>query len=408
MASADESKLKQFIDAFLTCTHCKKRFDRPSILTCSHTFCRECLGKLIQTDESVTCPVCQENILLPRKGISEVKANTFLEFVLKYVNVLETFSSPDSVKGNCKLCEGEGVTVFCSECNGLICSVCENQHERMKPFKGHNVVQLSELLKSDIVDVIRTLSKGEQEENCSSHDGEPLRFFCHRCHIAICRDCTVVEHNTGDHRVSALDEITDARRRVLGDLLEKTTEKKDRNAEFIIGKDQTKQSILDQKAEVANAIENITKELVDQIEEQKSKLLQKLEKVTTARLMRNEKVFEAAEADQEQLTECCGMTSLLLHNARDVDLLQINGEFIQAMKKQNAKVENASFAAELSRLGVVFKPGVSVDELNIGTVSPVQYDQKATAVSESSSTSWAGLEGSLRGFSAAFWNSLKE
>ncbi|XP_071845940.1 E3 ubiquitin-protein ligase TRIM56-like [Apostichopus japonicus] len=406
MASGyDTSKVSLFAETFLTCRHCKKLYTRPTILVCSHTFCKDCLAELLLADETVTCPSCQENILLPKKGIEALKSNTFVEFLLKYVHLLKTFGSPSELKGKCKLCECEDIKVYCQECSGAICNVCETQHERMKPFKGHTVLQLSDMLQMDVTDVIGMLSKGAAEEECPNHHGEPLRFFCQRCNTTVCRDCTVVEHNTGDHRVTALDEITDSRRRRLEDGLEKLKKRRERNSNFVNGKEESMRNLLDQKLEISNAIENITKEVIDKINSQKAALLDQLEKVTAAKLTGNEKIFEAAENDHDKMNDCCAVSELLLATARDADIIQVANEFYHDIKKQNLKVENFSFAPQLSRLGIIFKAGVCVDDLHIGRIVPAQYKQEEE---EKTSPGWVDIEESFRGLSTAFWNSLKD
>lgn len=406
--SNEESKvrLSKFVETFLTCRHCTRRLRRPAILLCSHSFCRECLAALQQSDETVTCPVCQENLLLPRKGVNALKSNTFLEYLLKYITTLETFVSSDEPTGKCKLCESDGIKAYCQECAGAICNVCETQHERMKPFKGHTVVQLSDMVHGDIKETVRVLSHGEADEECPSHDGEPLRFFCQKCRTAVCRDCTVVDHNTSEHRVSALEEISDARRRDLGDVLKKLNEKRERNLKFIAGKEDTMKTILDQKSEISNAIDNITKELIDSINKQKKDLLEQLEKVTTSKIMGNKVIYEAAERDQKEMNDCCEITELVLATAKNVDLIQVNGEFYHCIKRQNSKLENYTFASQISQLGIVFKPRTVVDELKVGRIVPAQ--QHLDDRSSSGTSGWGGIEGSLKEFSSAFWNSLKE
>ena len=62
MASGAEKKMTQHLD----CAICWDKFKEPKVLSCQHTFCRECLEELvIEAGTCVAkCPVCRRTTLV--------------------------------------------------------------------------------------------------------------------------------------------------------------------------------------------------------------------------------------------------------------------------------------------------------------------------------------------------------
>lgn len=53
-------------------------FNAPLLLTCSHTFCLECLARLcvfLKQDQTFQCPLCRETISLPWGGVPKLPVN---------------------------------------------------------------------------------------------------------------------------------------------------------------------------------------------------------------------------------------------------------------------------------------------------------------------------------------------
>jgi tripartite motif-containing protein 2/3 len=66
---------KDFTEHFLTCSTCINQYSsdshdhQPKLLPCSHTVCRQCLERIVNSQprsDAIKCPICREHILLPR------------------------------------------------------------------------------------------------------------------------------------------------------------------------------------------------------------------------------------------------------------------------------------------------------------------------------------------------------
>lgn len=64
----------------IRCKLCNKLYDEPRLLDCLHSFCTGCLQAYVSktTDNTVTCPTCQESTNLPENGIQGIMLNTLL------------------------------------------------------------------------------------------------------------------------------------------------------------------------------------------------------------------------------------------------------------------------------------------------------------------------------------------
>lgn len=57
------STLEQKLAKILECAICLEAYDEPKVLRCQHTYCKNCLEKLVNKSglgHKVTCPECRE------------------------------------------------------------------------------------------------------------------------------------------------------------------------------------------------------------------------------------------------------------------------------------------------------------------------------------------------------------
>ena len=182
------------------CSVCLELFTEPKILPCCHTFCLECLKKTAsrgKTEGQITCPKCRQSHPIPAGGLSEF----LTDFVTTYELEVASISTKERKDIVCGECEQPGpVTHFCSDCQNYLCDECGLQlHKRLKTFRGHNVVPISQVSTAALC----------QTQYCGLHKGESLKLYCETCEELVCRDCTLV-----DHREHSYKFVQDARKQV--------------------------------------------------------------------------------------------------------------------------------------------------------------------------------------------------
>ncbi|XP_056308919.1 E3 ubiquitin-protein ligase TRIM35-like [Danio aesculapii] len=108
----------------ISCPVCCEIFKDPVILSCSHSFCRECLQQFWRTKGTRECPVCRR-----RSSRDDPPNNLVLR------NLCESFHKerkerPEEI---CSL-HGEKLKLFCLEDKQLVCLVCitSQQHDNHK------------------------------------------------------------------------------------------------------------------------------------------------------------------------------------------------------------------------------------------------------------------------------------
>ena len=80
----------------LTCQVCFRLFREPHTLPCSHSYCKVCIGKLLQTSalkNKFNCPQCRKETTLSHSPSSSLKQQTFVSPHPMYKNRNSTFDS---------------------------------------------------------------------------------------------------------------------------------------------------------------------------------------------------------------------------------------------------------------------------------------------------------------------------
>ncbi|XP_025085399.1 E3 ubiquitin-protein ligase TRIM63-like isoform X3 [Pomacea canaliculata] len=134
-----------FEEQFLRCQICNERFNKsersPKSLPCNHTYCLPCLTQIFDHAQ----PQSRRHLLW---------ADGAAEGTLK-----------------CPTCRVEIV-------------VSKNKIKDLP--NDHRVVQMMDFLSQAVSATTQNL--------CSRHERQPLNFFCRKCLMPVCRDCTVLDH----------------------------------------------------------------------------------------------------------------------------------------------------------------------------------------------------------------------
>lgn len=107
------------------CPICAYQFSTPDkvpkILPCSHTFCSPCIDNIIaatpsNSDSSVKCPICRQDVYIPKDGVQGFFDNYF--------------KSAPQQEETCDICGAREVRKLkhCHECNSILCSGCHKSH----------------------------------------------------------------------------------------------------------------------------------------------------------------------------------------------------------------------------------------------------------------------------------------
>ncbi len=125
------------------CPVCHEIFKTPVILSCTHSFCKECLQQFWRTKQTQECPVCR------RTSRHQPPVNLALKNLCE--SFLQKRNERHSSEEFCSL-HSEKLKLFCLEDKQPACLVCftSQQHD------NHNFRPISEVISSHKVRQIYT------------------------------------------------------------------------------------------------------------------------------------------------------------------------------------------------------------------------------------------------------------
>ncbi|XP_067829970.1 zinc-binding protein A33-like [Heptranchias perlo] len=126
------------LGAEANCTICREIIAEPVKLECGHTFCRECIARYWETDETAFCPKC--GVTIEQRGLH---ADSALEKLISKGGVRSGEKGDQSgAKPHC-VEHQEEVKLFCETERKMICVNCLDRRDE-KSHTAHNFMLLNE------------------------------------------------------------------------------------------------------------------------------------------------------------------------------------------------------------------------------------------------------------------------
>ncbi|KAF4075491.1 hypothetical protein AMELA_G00235140 [Ameiurus melas] len=148
----------------LSCPVCCELYQDPQLLSCGHTFCRQCLKKHWNVNSARTCPVCRGVSL--QEPVSNLALRNTTE---SYQREKERERKERERDGEVRCSEhGEKVEFFCKTDDEVMCSKCRKERHashRVQPLK-HAVRQHKDRIKAALrpaEKALQSLKKGTSQ-----------------------------------------------------------------------------------------------------------------------------------------------------------------------------------------------------------------------------------------------------
>ena len=177
----------------LECSLCFELMQEPKLLSCTHTFCKDCLAKLYQCQrktDQISCPMCRQTTKLQNGDVSRLQTNVPIKAMIGDVQ---------SAKRNCTVCEPEAksiATAYCQTCVEYMCNSCLEPHNKFRKNKDHEVCSVDDINKGKV----------QVKRFCRDHPQEEKLWVCTTCNCLICFRCRVLQHSDSNHK---LETVTD-------------------------------------------------------------------------------------------------------------------------------------------------------------------------------------------------------
>eukprot|EP00057_Strongylocentrotus_purpuratus_P001529 XP_001199620.1 PREDICTED: tripartite motif-containing protein 2-like [Strongylocentrotus purpuratus] len=109
----------------LECPVCQRFFKEPKILTCSHTFCKGCLGPLLELSRKkdvLLCPTCRGETPVPGRDVGRLLSNITVRSLVEDVETQGP--STCNQEDKCKKHPNQDEDCFCLNCQKYVCRKC--------------------------------------------------------------------------------------------------------------------------------------------------------------------------------------------------------------------------------------------------------------------------------------------
>ncbi|XP_022110893.1 E3 ubiquitin-protein ligase TRIM56-like [Acanthaster planci] len=369
--AATKSVLGRISQGHLDCPICRCRYTNPKILDCLHTFCLNCLDKLVsgeqQQKQDITCPLCRQPTAIPDQGLQGLSNCFFLKSLVDEFNKQELLLGSNSVPvPTCQQCdEGLEAVARCQDCDENICKSCQEAHGRWKRTKQHRVITVESLMSysgSPLVEARKVQSKALQ---CRIHAGYRVCFYCYACEMSICARCAAIDHRTEDHRYGEIGNVVGEFRKDVEEALLSFEECKER---FRVANGSIQHARSRLKIMVERACQDISakeEEEIARIREKSRRLREKVEEIGRERDGKYEEVLSRNREKMDRADQVVETVTELMREAEEDELLDLKPKIMHNLDSQ-VEVQFEPVPYELSYVGI--KCQDVVNDLDLGEI----------------------------------------
>ena len=125
------------------CGICSHLFADPRVLECLHSFCSECLKKILnehKLHKSLKCPTCKTLTAVSKGEISALPKDLRKSYEAEVAQIASKMESKDNI--SCDQCvdpsSGPAVS-FCVSCSEFLCNACTKHHKMWRKTLNHDV-----------------------------------------------------------------------------------------------------------------------------------------------------------------------------------------------------------------------------------------------------------------------------
>ncbi|XP_072014483.1 uncharacterized protein [Amphiura filiformis] len=331
-----EELLFKLAQEFVICPICRKRFQEPKSLACSHTFCKGCLLiKISPRARHISCPSCRRPTSMPSKGISGLIDNQAMNQLLQETQLhkQELFAITESdwpICGMCGAAKERRASNRCIDCKQFLCKACYTTHMQYNvgALQGHTIVSLDDIQHGSGNGSIPAGSvfqtKGRVVTECLQHPGESAHFYCETCAQHICRDCTVINHTKPEHTYTESRDAAGKRRKTIRLKLTELRDSAERLRRISTQTGSTYKEARKQCESIKEQIKRRADEEVARIREAESRLLKEIDEYESSVLGGAPSVGESElEQDQHEVESLMQVLHQITEEARDDSFLTL-------------------------------------------------------------------------------------
>jgi len=297
------TKAVKMVIGHLTCPVCCEMFKNPKYLPCYHSFCEDCLKKLVETmgGSEITCPQCRKTSLVPAGGPKDLPSNFFMnniagEIILKQKII--DLQGQQEVK--CDVCIRNNTgAVLCVDCTEFLCGSCYEHHKHSKDCQSHHTMQLKEistLIKKNVI--VKPLKS--KSLLCQEHEME-LNFYCEKCEQLMCQYCAIRDHLEGGHDHNTVEMMAIKHKKELDKIMILVEEMMDRLVEAHKTVSSARDEIRSQTNDIDQQIDAYYDQLMQRLQQQREDLKNESHEISSQKMEMISQQLGKMESAQGQL-----------------------------------------------------------------------------------------------------------
>ncbi|XP_065064804.1 uncharacterized protein LOC135691016 [Rhopilema esculentum] len=299
------------------CYGCKNKYEFPILLSCSHTFCRDCITRFIDDSdgEIFGCPLCGARNVLSEKD-EELFCPNFV--------ILKKMLKDKCGDDGCRYCGKEIKSqLICYQCAERYCKKCADRHMKYESNKHHT---LSE------VDSTENIENMQRKYYCLKHPEEELSNYCLDCDVSICPKCAKKKHKRVNHDCGAVSEAAMAGRKIVRDAAKRLEGEHDYESE-LLKIEKMQQGVDVELAEMRQEIKANIERLIAKLKERETQLYKDVEekhRITYEALSERRQSVEAAMLQKDNLND---FLKELKNHQNGVEMLQMQATISERMSE---------------------------------------------------------------------------
>ena len=331
------------------CLRCSQPYCDPRMLSCCHSFCTQCIQSLITKGtgtDSLTCPSCRQITPVSSSEVTSLPRNLYLGN--KQRDILSKITSNSSYY--CDSCNEDISVAYCTECTDLLCKDCWNGHQKVRITRTHSSFTLEEA---------RTMSKDKltklipsSTHKCKDHTDQQLKYYCQRCNIPVCSECTVINHK--DHPINEVSKQVDSNKATLHESIQGFQEAHLQLKKVLISGEEIMKKIKACKNEIDTIIQQTFATLHQLLHEREEVLLAQNDDVGNAKETHLSLQLEGIRHLLETMSYTQSLVTSAIGEYNDVELLSVAHTLQTRAKQLQHEFSEAS-------LEVCESPTISVD-----------------------------------------------
>uniref|UniRef100_A0A8C5QIL1 E3 ubiquitin/ISG15 ligase TRIM25-like n=1 Tax=Leptobrachium leishanense TaxID=445787 RepID=A0A8C5QIL1_9ANUR len=277
----------------LTCSICLNIYTYPVTLPCGHSFCRTCIGDVLDTQEgsgAYKCPECRAESQERPALVKNRKLRNIAE------NIRSTHPEQEEAGIPCTYCDSPvPAAKTCLHCEASLCD---------KHLKKHS---------KSAEHVFTEPTTSLENRKCSIHK-EILRYYCCEDAACICVSCSLAGEHRG-HQVETLNEASEKKKEKLRNILQKLTSQREEAEKRVQNLEELRRQVQGKAAGVTERVTALIRDIRKQLEALEKRVLSEISRQEEQVSLQVSDLIRQLQIKEEELSrkmgdikELCDMT----------------------------------------------------------------------------------------------------